>query len=331
MTYDYLTTAKEAAALARDLKRCKLGAVDTETTGLKPCDGDKNILLQISDGKRIYIIDRRTAGIEHFKPWLESTDYEKIIHNSFFDCFWLAWEFGIRVHNIYDTMYGERVMLGVVLPNKPDPRIGLTMARLKELKPIYSSALTHCLERRGLPAKLEFEPFFWFDQFYRLERKRILKKPRADSPTRLRIPISVYPEYKSKYKVIETIDSKQLYQIKDTQLFYSARDVENLHVLREDQIYNCEQLNLSTTLEIENRLCEVSYEMSLNGFGVDTQGWLNYTAENEGVFDAHLDKLKSFADINWNAPAQVCKYFGIKKIAELEQFEEATSYFKLAK
>jgi hypothetical protein len=330
MDYDVITKPREAIALARDLKRCKLGAVDSETEGLDRFK-QKNILLQISDGKRIWVIDRRTAGIEMFKPWLEDGSVEKILHNSFFDCCWLKWEFNIHVRNIYDTMYGERVMLGVVLPNKPDPKTGLTMARLNELKPHYSAALTYCLERRQLPAKFEFEPYYWFEPYFKMELKRILKRPNPKFPPRLKIAAQEYPEFKTKYKILAQVNGSELYKIKDSQLFYAARDVENLHTLREDQMNKCAQLDLLNVLDLENRLCEITYMMSHSGMGCDSQRWLDYTAENEAVYNGYLDQLRGYADINWNAPAQVCKFFGVKYIAELEQFEEATSYFKLAK
>jgi DNA polymerase I-like protein with 3'-5' exonuclease and polymerase domains len=337
MDFDYINNAAHAQALARDLKKCKLGAVDTETEGFDRFT-QRLILLQISDGKNIWLIDRRKVDLQIFKPWLEDPAVEHILHNSFFDCCWLAWEMQIFLTNIYDTMYGERIITGVSLPYKPPP--GWTQAKLEELKPQYSAELGYCLERRNLPSKFEFEPFAWFWRDLLMERKASKKhaamKVWVDERHALQLkgfkPTKKYPNIK-KSKEIVWRDRPQdgLKPITDTQKFYSARDVEFLHILREDQLRKAKQLDLLNVIDLENRLCEVTYHMSHNGFGVDSQRWLDYTHENEKVYNGYMEQLRKYADINWGAPAQVCKYFGVKKIEHLEQFEEATNYFKLAK
>ncbi len=152
MNYDLVTTNGAATALAKDLKRCKVIAWDTETNGLDWVRGE-SYWHQYSEGKRAYLVDIRKVDVQTFKPVLEGKSI-KIIHNSAFDAAWTAREHRIFAQNIYDTRINEQIILGVALGR------GMTKQEKKLYEANYSSSLKYCLQRRGLPDKFEFEPFF---------------------------------------------------------------------------------------------------------------------------------------------------------------------------
>lgn len=254
---------KKVIALA--LKQ-KVVACDTETPSFDWLR-DKMCMVQLGFNNKQYLIDASKCNIKLLKKFFENKDIVKIFHGSIFDCTWLKWEHDIDTINIYDTMQGEKIMLGVVLPFKPPA--GWTKAMLEEKKPAFSSALTHCLKRHGLPDKLEFEPF----------------------------------EYGKAWT--------------KSQCTYSARDVEYLEALMLKQQKRIEQLNLTNVSDLENACAEIFYQMSCRGFHMD-KGWLTYAEENEKLYNAAIKTLKTYADINWGAPGQTCKFFGYKYIKEIE-------------
>lgn len=266
---ELVTSNSEAKALAKDFKKAKVLSSDTETEGFDRRT-QKMCLLQLGNDRNQYLIDVSKVDIQIFKPILESADILKIFHNGLFDTTWLKHEHGIRVQNVYDTMNGEKIMLGVVLPLQPPA--GWTKAKLESFKPKYSAALAYCLERRNLPNKFEFELFTY-------------GKP-----------------------------------LTDQQIMYSARDIEYLEVLRDDQVRTITQLNLNNVLELENLVFEVFTDMATTGFYIDTNGWADYAKENEAIYNRAVKGLAKISGINWNAPGQVCKFFGVKYIAELEDY-----------
>lgn len=284
MTIEMITKTSEAKALLKDLLRRKSVNVDTETEGFDRLR-QKMCLLQLGDYKQQNLIDLSKVDVQLFKPLFEREDIEKVAHNGLFDFTWLKHEHDIVTRNIYDTMNGEKVMLGVVLPFKPPT--GWTKAKLDALKPLYSAALEWCLHRRKLPSKFEFEPF-------------IYGKP-----------------------------------LTENQALYSARDIEHLEALKEDQLRNISLLNLDNVIELENRVLEVFYMMSATGFNIDVKGWKQYAIENEGTYGKAIAGLTKHAKINWQAPGQTCKFFGVKIIAELEKLvpkgKKQTEAFELWK
>lgn len=159
MNYDVVTTNQCATALARDLKRCKALAWDTETFGEAPISFDwirgKQAWHQYSDGKRAWLVDCTKVNIQIFKPVLECEDVIKIIHNSAFDAVWTKREHKISTQNICDTRYQEQIILGVALPRQ------LKVEEKRILEPLYSASLKYCFSRRGWPDKMEFTPFIY--------------------------------------------------------------------------------------------------------------------------------------------------------------------------
>lgn len=272
-----VSTRKQVDEVLRDLKDVEWASVDIETPGFEWLT-DKICMLQIAYIKnkklKINLIDASKVDLLLFKPFLEDPDIVKIIHGSIFDCKWLKWEYGITTVNIYDTMQQEKVMLGVVVPIKPIK--GKTKAWLDEIKPLWSSGLSFCLERRGLPAKLEFEEFTF-------------GKPWTKG-----------------------------------QITYSARDVEFLHVIKEDQENRIGQLNMENVMNLENFMAEIFYKMSCRGFTLNEKGWWDYADGMEKIYNKAIAGLSKFAQINWQAPGQTCKFFGVTKIAELEELDVAT-------
>lgn len=251
----------------------KCVAYDSETESFEWLT-DKICMVQLGFSGKQYLVDASKCNLQLIKPLMENPGVIKIIHGSIFDCTWLKHEHGIDTINIYDTMQAEKIMLGVVIPHKP--QAGMTKAMLEALKPKYSSSLNWCLTRRGLPDKFEFEPF-------------VFGKPWTPG-----------------------------------QIKYSARDVEFLEPLMEDQIKRIEQLGLSNVLDLENAVAEIFYSMSTRGFTMNVKGWLKYADENEMQYNNAVKSLKKYADINWQAPGQTCKFFGVKYIAELEALDPKT-------
>lgn len=107
----------------------------------------------------------------------------------------------------------------------------------------------------------------------------------------------------------------------DAQILYSKRDVEYLHQLKWDQERTINMLGLDNVLELENKVAEIMYQMSATGFQIDVPAMTAYNLENKKKYDEAVEKLKEIADLNWGAPGQVCKFFGVKYIKELEAME----------
>jgi DNA polymerase I-like protein with 3'-5' exonuclease and polymerase domains len=257
------------------LKRDQLG-VDTETEGFNR-HAQRMCMVQVNDGKRLNLIDASKTDINLLKPVFESTDVRKLIHNSIFDCTWLKHEFDFRTRNIYDTEYNERISLGVVLPWQVPA--GWKKADLEAFKPLYATNLSRCLERRGLPSKLEFEEF----------------------------------TYGKKWT--------------DSQIEYSARDIEFLPEIAESQERTMQQLGLEMVSQLENRVAEVFYQMSWHGFNLDTDGWRKYSTEHEKMRAQAIKSLEKLAPEvqNWNAPGQVSAFFGCKYIKEVEALAHSSN------
>lgn len=261
---------RDLKALVKQALQQKEVYTDTETEGFDWLR-QKMCMVQLAFQGVCYLIDISKCDVQLLKPLFESREVCKVIHGSLFDCTWLKWEHDIDTYNIYDTMQGEKIMLGVVVPVKPPA--GMTKPQWELLKPPYSSGLSYCLHRRGLPDKMEFEEFTY-------------GKPWTKN-----------------------------------QIKYSVRDVEFLQQIKEDQLHKIDQLQLMEVLELENSTCEILYAMSCRGFGIDEKGYRAYATELDTFYSNSIKELSKFADINWGAPGQTCKFFGVKYIAELEALD----------
>src|SRR5580765_3231425 len=315
MDYTIIKSDSALTKLAKYLLTLPSVAVDSENDWherLRP-HSTKLIMLQISDGKQAWLIDRRHCDLLILKPLLEDDSIVKIFHNSQHDCALLKNDLGIKVHNIYDTMNGEKLKLGVVIPE--DLKVNTATRELLYDK--YGVSLSACLKRRGLPDKFEFENFGWFEQLITCHHLKYGVRTFNQQE---------FDELDNKWLVKKVQDTDKLMEWTITQCEYGVRDVEFLHLLMEDQIRECNQLNQQLTLDLENRVAEVFYLMTCRGFGVDSVGWLELAKANQVIYDRAMAKLPP--GINWQAPGQACAYFGVKYIKELEALELETPVYK---
>jgi DNA polymerase I-like protein with 3'-5' exonuclease and polymerase domains len=336
MNYDIITKQKDAIALVKDLMRCKSVPYDSESTSYQEdkkrssWKNTKMVMMQFNTGKGIYLVDRRTlTDIQIFKPFFESPDIEKIIHNAQHDGCVLRHEFGITLNGIYDTMVNEGIMLGAVL----DETIRKDL--LVKLKPEFSAALEHCLKRRGLPDKLEFQEFFWFEPMVKVERK--FGRGKTAKFEVYNMPLDVYD--KSLGKIVDQYEGTELYKWTNSQCDYSAVDVAYLTDIKEDQVYKINQLNLQNVSNLENKVSRVFIKMSTNGWGFDIKKHTKISAEHEKEYNSILKKLdelvkkeNNITGINWGSSAQFCKYFREKfEDNELNKIDDIRNYFKNGK
>jgi DNA polymerase-1 len=288
--YSIIYRDAEAKALAKDLGRLKLLPFDTETDMTK--DGldwkrERQVVWQFHNGKEAFLVDARQVDMQIFKPVLESTKTKKLIHNSAFDAAWTMNEHGIAIRNIGDTRLNENLILGMNLPRQPPA--GMKKAQFDELKPLYSSSLNFCLQRRHLPAKFEFIPHYWHE-----------------------------PIRNEKGKIID-FDKSKLEEWTPEQIIYDVRDVEHLVQLWEEQTEQLSRMDMSYLQDLENDVAEATYHMMNRGFHIDTKGYLKYAMQNQLAYEDAMDQLKELAPEvnNWAAPGQVSKYFGMQYIAEV--------------
>jgi DNA polymerase I - 3''-5'' exonuclease and polymerase domains len=325
--YAYITKQKEADAVAKDLLKCKSVGCDTEGTG-KSWKRDKIVLLQFNTGKRIYLVDRRTTHPHTFKTFYESPKIEKIFHNFQHDGCQLKFDMGIQVRNVYDSMVQEGVMLGAVLDES------IRKDLLFKYKNDFSVALEHCLKRRGLPDKLEFESFYWFEPMVKVERK--FGRGKQAQYHIIDMPLDVWD--KSLGKIKEQYDGKELYQFKSKQLDYSAVDVQHLFAIQEDQQSKISQLGLDMVSNLENKVATVFTKMSTNGMGLDTKQWTKIANKHEAEYNgiiADLNAQVKFAgheDVSWSSPKQYCKFFrDYFDNQELNKIDDIRYFFKSGK
>lgn len=99
---------------------------------------------------------------------------------------------------------------------------------------------------------------------------------------------------------------------------YMVRDVSHLHALMMDQQDSITRMGLEDVAYLENNVAFITYNMMVNGFGVDESGWLTYTEQAEKVFNDCMEKLNKIAPINWNSWQQYCKFFGVHRTDDLE-------------
>lgn len=102
------------------------------------------------------------------------------------------------------------------------------------------------------------------------------------------------------------------------QVNYMVHDVDSLHYIMYRQQEQLAARGLVNVSNLENEVSRVTYNMMYNGFGVDVEGWLRFTAEEEVRYLACMNILKAAADINWQSPKQYCAYFGVTVTAELK-------------
>lgn len=83
---------------------------DTETSGLRWLE-ETLLMLQIFNGKDLYLIDCQTVDIKPLEPIFKNENIVKIFHNTKFDYKFLKHN-GIQTENVYDTMLVEKIIHG---------------------------------------------------------------------------------------------------------------------------------------------------------------------------------------------------------------------------
>lgn len=102
---------------------------------------------------------------------------------------------------------------------------------------------------------------------------------------------------------------------------YMVRDVEFLHALMMDQQEKIVARGLEDVAYLEDSVTYITYNMMVNGFGVDVKKWLAYTEQEEKVFNDCMKKLNKISPINWNSWQQYCGFFGVERTEDLDGLE----------
>lgn len=134
--YRYITNKKEAEAYVKELKKQKIFAFDTETTGVRPFQ-DELLGLSISykEGESVYI-DKK-AFTESLKQLFADTKIEKVAHQAKFDIEFLQ-EAGFDMNAIiFDTKIAAYLLQpgtnNTGLKDLAFQEFGFQMTRLKDL------------------------------------------------------------------------------------------------------------------------------------------------------------------------------------------------------
>ncbi len=111
--FERIETAAELEALARDLARQKIIAIDTEADSFYHYF-DKTCLVQIASKRGIYLVDPLAlGGSEELQPLgavLASPDVRKIFHAAEYDLFVLSRDCGFTTSNLFDTMISAQLL-----------------------------------------------------------------------------------------------------------------------------------------------------------------------------------------------------------------------------
>ncbi len=117
--YEYIERQPELKALAKDLLREPVVAIDTEADSFYHYF-DKTCLVQIASSNGIYLIDPLVSDVDLsvLGPLMSAKKIRKIFHAAEYDLFVLKRDCGFRFSNLFDTMISAQ-LLGY-------PSVGLT-------------------------------------------------------------------------------------------------------------------------------------------------------------------------------------------------------------
>jgi ribonuclease D len=111
--FQRVETAAAVDALARDLMREKLVAIDTEADSFYHYF-DKTCLVQIATRKEIFLVDPLAlGGPEELQPLAKlfaAPEVRKIFHAAEYDLFVLKRDCGFRFENLFDTMISAQLL-----------------------------------------------------------------------------------------------------------------------------------------------------------------------------------------------------------------------------
>jgi DNA polymerase I-like protein with 3'-5' exonuclease and polymerase domains len=115
----YVTSPKELQFFRDFLLDTPERAIDTETSGPKKGNDDKNynmnplndgtemVVFQVADKEKTYLLE--PALLPECKDELESEDHLNILHNAFYDWRWMFIKYDIHMTNMFCTMLAEQV------------------------------------------------------------------------------------------------------------------------------------------------------------------------------------------------------------------------------
>jgi ribonuclease D len=169
--YEYIERQPDLRALAKDLPRQPVVAVDTEADSFYHYF-DKTCLVQVAIPGAIYLIDPIALGgpaeLAPLGAVMASKKTRKVFHAAEYDLFVLKRDCGFQVRNLFDTMLSAQLLgypsvglaalahrhFGVTLP-KDEQRSDWSMRPLRESQLTYAAAdVMHLIE---LAERLEAE------------------------------------------------------------------------------------------------------------------------------------------------------------------------------
>jgi DNA polymerase I-like protein with 3'-5' exonuclease and polymerase domains len=98
------------------IKTWKIFSLDIETPKLHAFSNVKPLVLVIRVYNQTFWWDLRKEVLQFLAAYCADPTIVTIIHNSIFDCPWLAWHYKWEFRNIYDTKLAEDVILGIGEP-----------------------------------------------------------------------------------------------------------------------------------------------------------------------------------------------------------------------
>ena len=151
--FERIESVRELEALARDLLRKKVVAIDTEADSFYHYF-DKTCLVQIATLRRIYLVDPLALGgpeeLAPLAPVTASPDICKIFHAAEYDLFVLTRDCGFRFANLFDTMVSAQLLgyPGVGLSALVERHFGLRLPKDEQrsdwsARPLRDSQLTY--------------------------------------------------------------------------------------------------------------------------------------------------------------------------------------------
>ena len=109
MAVHFIDKQSQVESLLPTLMAKPAWGVDSETTGLDPYL-EEVLAWQFGRPEDQYVIDNREVNIEPLRPFFESKEHKKILHNSKFDYKMLAVNSEIEMENMRCTQLAEQLM-----------------------------------------------------------------------------------------------------------------------------------------------------------------------------------------------------------------------------
>jgi ribonuclease D len=161
--FERIETLRELEALAKELLRSKVVAIDTEADSFYHYF-DKTCLVQIATKMGIYLVDPLALGgpeeLQPLAPVMASPDIRKIFHAAEYDIYILKRDCGFQFANLFDTMISAQLLgypsvglagiterhFGIKLP-KDEQRSDWSARPLRDSQLTYAAAdVTHLIQ-----------------------------------------------------------------------------------------------------------------------------------------------------------------------------------------